>query len=149
MGKPLSKALRSCVVRPVASGRTRRKAAAQFGVSAANAVRWVEAVRVSGAVEPKPHSGNARSHRIEAFSAVLLAAVVAQKDITLAELAELLLSGHGASFGARSVRRCLNRHGLSDKNSARRRAGTTQRRSPAPPLVQGPALPRSRAPIIH
>jgi len=115
MGKPLSNDLRSRVVQAVASGLTRRKAAAQFGVSAASAVRWVEAVRVSGSVEPKPQGGDTRSHRIEVFSAVLLAAVAVQKDITLAELAELLLSGHGASFGASSVWRCLNRHGLSYK----------------------------------
>lgn len=113
MGRPLSNDLRSRVVQAVASGLTRRKAAAQFGVFAASAVRWVEAVRVSGSVEPKPQGSNTRSHRIEAFNAVLLAAVAAQREITLAELAELLLCGHGASFGASSVRRCLNRHGLS------------------------------------
>jgi transposase len=140
MGKPLSNDLRSRVVRAVAGGLTRRKAAAQFGVSAASAIRWVEAVRVSGTVEPKPQGGDTRSHRIEAFSAVLLAAVTAQKDITLAELAELLRGELGASFSASSVRRCLKRHGLSyKKNSARRRTGATRRRSPAPPLVPGPA----------
>ena len=67
MGKPLSNDLRSRVVRAVAGGLTRRRAAAQFGVSAASAIRWVEAVRVSGTVEPKPQGGDTCSHRIEAF----------------------------------------------------------------------------------
>ena len=80
MGRPLSNDLRSRVVQAVASGLTRRKAAAQFGVFAASAVRWVEAVRVSGSVEPKPQGSNTRSHRIEAFNAVLLAAVAAQRE---------------------------------------------------------------------
>ena len=59
MGKPLSKILCSCVVRPVASGRTRRKAAAQFGVSAASAVRWIEAVCAATIwmVDVLPHPG--------------------------------------------------------------------------------------------
>jgi len=43
-------------------------AAARFGVSAASAVRWVEAVNTTGIVEAKPQGGDTRSHRIEAFS---------------------------------------------------------------------------------
>ena len=73
MGKPLSNDPRSRVVQIVASGLTRRKEAAQAGVSAASAVRWVEAVRVLGSVEPKPQGVDTRSSRIELFSGVLLA----------------------------------------------------------------------------
>ena len=50
-----------------------------FGVSAASAVRWAEAVNMTGSVEAKPQGGDTRSHPIEAFGAVILAAVAAQK----------------------------------------------------------------------
>ena len=63
--------------------------------------------------------GNTRSHRIEAFSSVILADVAAQEDISLVELAGLRRTEHGASFGASTVWRCLDRHGMTFKNSAR------------------------------
>jgi transposase len=140
MGKPLSIDLRSRLVAAVSGGMSRRRAAERFGVSAASAVRWVEAVTTTGSVEAKPQGGDTRSHRIEVFSDVILAAVAAQKDISLVELAELLRTQHGASFGASTVWRCLDRHGMTfKKNSARSRAGAARRRSPAPGLVHSPA----------
>jgi transposase len=80
-------------------------------------VRWVQAVSTAGTVEAKPQGGDTRSHRIEAFSSVILRAVAAQKDISLVELAELLRTEHGASFGASTVWRCLDRHGMTFKKN--------------------------------
>lgn len=140
MGKPLSTDLRSRLVRAVAEGMTRRAAAARFGVSAASAVRWVQAVTMTGTVEPKPQGGDTRSHRVDAFISVILAAIEDQKDTTLVELAALLRAGHGVSVSASTVGRCLNRHAISyKKNSARGRAGAPRRRDPSPGLVRRPA----------
>ena len=140
MGKTLSIDLRTRLVAAVSEGMSRRGAAERFGVSAASAVRWVEAVNTTGSVEAKPQGGDTRSHRIEAFSGVILAAVSAQKDISLVELADLLRVEHGESFGASTVWRCLNRHGMTfKKNSARSRAGAARRRGPAPGVVRSPA----------
>jgi hypothetical protein len=60
----------------------------------------VEAVNTTGN-EAKPQGGDTRSHRIEAFSTVILAAVAARKDISLAELAEMLRTEHGAGTARR------------------------------------------------
>lgn len=140
MGKPLSTDLRSRLVAAVAGGMSRRAAAGRFGVSAASAVRWAQAVNTTGTVAAKPQGGDTRSHRIEAFSGVILTAVAAQKDISLVELAELLRTQHGVSFGASTVWRCLDRHGMTfKKNSARSRARAARRRSPAPGLVRSAA----------
>lgn len=140
MGKTLSIDLRTRLVGAVSQGMSRGDAAERFGVSAASAVRWVGAVNTTGNVEAKPQGGDTRSHRIEAFSAVILSAVAAQKDISLVELADLLRTEHGASFGSSTVWRCLDRHGMTfQKNSARSRAGAARRRSPAPGLVCSPA----------
>lgn len=139
MGKPLSLDLRSRLVAAVSGGMSRRRAAERFGVSAASAVRWVAAINMTGSVEAKPQGGDTRSHRIEAFSTVILAAVAARKDISLVKLAELLRAEHGASFAASTVWRCLDRHGMTfKKNSARSRAGapsadhSSELRSPEP-----------------
>ena len=136
MGKPLSLDLRSRLVAAVSGGMSRRRAAERFGVSAASAVRWVAAINMTGSVEAKPQGGDTRSHRIEAFSTVILAAVAARKDISLVELAELLRAEHGASFAASTVWRGLDRHGMTfKKNSARSRAGAARRCRPAPRMV--------------
>jgi transposase len=140
MGKPLSVDLRSRLVAAVAGGLSRRAAGERFGVSAASAIRWVHASDTTGTLEAKPQGGDMRSHHIEVFGPVILAAIEAQKDISLVELAELLRSQHGASFAASTVWRFLDRHGMTfKKNVARSRAGAARRRSSAQGLVRGPA----------
>ena len=74
----------------------------------------------------------------ESTSSVILAAVTAQIGISLIELADLLWTEHGASFGASTVWRCLDRHGMSLIKTARRRSKAARRRSPAPGLVRRP-----------
>ena len=140
MGKPLSVDLRSRLVAAVAGGLSRRAAAERFGVSAATGVRWVYVSATTGRLKAKPQGGDTRSHHIEVFGPVILAAIEAHKDISLVELAELLRSRHGASFAASTVWRFLDRHAMTfKKNGARSRAGAARRRSPAQGLVRGPA----------
>jgi transposase len=137
MGKPLSIDLRSRLVAAVAGGLSRRAAAERFGVSAASAVRWMQAVNMTGSIQAKPQGGDTRSRRIEAFRTVILDAVEAQKDISLVELAELLRTEYGVSFAASTVWRFLDRHGMTfKKNGARSRAGEARRRRAAQRLVR-------------
>ena len=140
MGKPLSIDLRSRLVSAVVGGLSRRAAAKRFGVSAASAVRWVQAVNTTGTVEAKPQGGDTRSRRVEAFRDVILGAIEARRDISLVELAELLRTDHGASFAASTVWRFLDRQGMTfKKNRARSRAGESRRRRAAQGLVRRPA----------
>lgn len=137
MARPLSEDLRSRLIAAVNGGMSRRAAAERFGVAAASAVRWVQAWRVTGAIRAKPQGGDKRSHRIEAYREVILAAIEAQVDITLVELAELLRREHGASFAPSTVWRFLDRHAMTfKKNRARQRAGTPRRRRAATGLVR-------------
>ncbi|MCQ8279270.1 helix-turn-helix domain-containing protein [Acetobacteraceae bacterium KSS8] len=78
MDKMLSDDLRSRLIVAVADGMSRRAAAERFGVAASTAVRWVHAFNTTG---------DTRSRRIEAFRDAILAAIEAQKDIALTELA--------------------------------------------------------------
>jgi transposase len=137
MVQPLSQDLRDRVIAAVDGGLSCNAAAKRFGVAASSAIRWVRAWRTEGRATALPQGGDLRSHRIEAYCGVILAATEAEVDVTLAELSELLSREHGASFAASTVWRFLDRHGLTfKKNSARCRAGAPRRRRPAPGLVR-------------
>jgi transposase len=123
MAKPLSIDLRSRLIAAVDGGMSRRASAERFGVVAASAVRWVYAWRTTGAARGRPQGGDKRSHRIEVYRDVILAAIEAQVDVTLVELTEMLRRKHGASFAPSTVWRFLDRHAMTFKqNSARQRA---------------------------
>lgn len=140
MARSLSEDLRTRLIAAVEGGLSRRAAAERFGVAAASAVRWVKAWRTTGTARAKRQGGDKRSHRIEAFRAVILAAIDAQVDITLVELSELLRREHGASFAPSTVWRFLDRHDITiKKNRARRRAATARRRQAARGVVRGTA----------
>jgi transposase len=131
MAKTLSEDLRGRVIAAVEAGMSRRGAAERFGVGVATAIRWVSVFRATGATAAKPKGGDLRSHRVEALRDVILGAVEAQRDITLAELAAVLEREHGATFAPSTVWRFLARHRITLKKShARRRAGQA-RRGPA------------------
>lgn len=137
MARALSEDLRSRLIAAVDGGMSCRAAAKRFGVAAASAVRWVRAWRTSGTMRAKPQGGDKRSHRIEAYRDTILAAVEAQVDITLAELADLLRREHGESFAPSSVWRFLDRHAMTvKKNRARQRAGAARRRRAAQGVVR-------------
>jgi len=137
MARALSQDLRDRVIAVVDGGMSCNRAAERFGVAISSAVRWVRAWRTEGQTEALPQGGDLRSHRIEAYRDVILAAIEAEVDITLVELAELLRSQHGASFAPSTVWRFLDRHDLTfKKNGARQRTGASRRRRSASGLVR-------------
>lgn len=136
MAAALSDDLRMRVLAAVDGGLSRRSAAERFGVGVATAIRWVRAWRDEGRPGALPMGGDVRSHRIEAFRDVILSAVETQKDITLAELADVLGRDHGASFSSSAIWRFLDRHDVTfKKNRACHRAGAARRHSPTRRLV--------------
>nr|WP_242509086.1 winged helix-turn-helix domain-containing protein [Rhodothalassium salexigens] len=66
--------------------------------------------------------GDRRSHRLEAYSAEILALADEMPDITLLEIAAYLEEVHGVRVAQSTVWRLLDRHGMAfKKNRARRR----------------------------
>ncbi len=118
MGHCLSGDLRIRVVSEVEKGSSCRGAAARFGVSASSAIRWVQAVRKSGCSDAKRQGGDRRSKRIEAHHAILMEAISGRKDITLAELQDLL-ARRGEHFGIGTLWRFFDRHGITVKKRRR------------------------------
>jgi transposase len=140
MAKSLSEDLRCRLIAAVAGGMSRRAASERFGVSAASAIRWVRAWRETGRRAARRQGGDRRSERIEAYRSVILAAIEEKVDITLSEIAEMLLREHGASFAPSTVWRFLDRHAMTlKKNGARGRAGQARRRRAAQGLAGRPA----------
>lgn len=141
MAKSLSEDLRTRLIAAVAGGLSCRAAAERFGVSAASAVRWVRVWRETGSRAAKRRGGDRRSERIEVYRAVILAAIDAKVDMTLVEIAEMLLCEHGAYFAPSTVWRFLDRHAMTlKKNRARSRAGQARRCLAANSLAPGTAF---------
>lgn len=150
MARTLSQDLRARLIGVVEGGMSRRAAAERFEVGIATAIRWVREFRTTGAMAAKPKGGDRRSHRIEAYRAIILDAVEAQVDITLVELSELLQREHGVSFAPSTIWRFLDRHDFTvKKNRARQRAGALRRRHAASGVVRRAAGPRSGASGLH
>jgi transposase len=127
MAKAYGDDLRSRVIAAVDGGMSRSAAAARFEVGKATAIAWLRAWRDERRGSAKPRGGDTRSHRIEAFGGVILAAVEARKDITLDELVALLERDHGERFARSAVHRFFARRGITFKKRLRTPASRSDR----------------------
>lgn len=141
MGKARSDDLRERVVAAVASGMSRRQAAARFQVGISSAIRWVTLQAETGGISPRRRGGKPRSP-LEPHTAWLLELNARESDLTLARIGQRLLDERGLVTTETSIRRFFKRHRISfKKNSARQRADAA-RRGRSSRLVEGrPAQP--------
>ena len=114
MAMALSIDLRGRVVSAIEGGLSCRAAAERFGVSASSAIRWRAQKRREGNITPRRQGGDRHSHRIEAHAELILSAVAAQSDITLAELREKL-GGHGVAVAIGTLWRFFKRRNITRK----------------------------------
>lgn len=112
----LSLDLRERVAGFVLSGASRRAAARRFGVSASFAVKLMQRQTQSGSPAPK-RLGRPRGGRLTPFESFLVGQVEAKPDITMPELAELLLAQHGVVAAPAALSRLLCRCGFTYKKS--------------------------------
>ena len=89
------------------------------GVSIASAVRWMDEYLRTGRTAPKPRGGHRRSGRIEAQADLLMRAIEATPDITLAELRERLIAERGETFALSTIHGFYRRHGITFKKRRR------------------------------
>lgn len=121
MPHPLSKDLRERVVGFVNEGHSRREAAQHFKTAAATAVRLVRQWKETGSLDPKPRGGF-RHGKLPPLRDFILKIVAARGDITMPELAAVLLAEKGFAVAAATLSRFLIACGLSfKKNSAGKR----------------------------
>jgi transposase len=118
MAKSLSLDLRQRVIAAIDGGLSCRQAAERFGISAASAIRWRCRQREVGDFAPKQQGGDRKSRRIEAHAPLILNAVDAKSDITLAELRDKL-KDHGATASIASLWRFFQRRKITLKKRRR------------------------------
>lgn len=119
MAQYLSADLRIRVIRAVEGGMSRNAAARRFGVSIASAVRWMDEYLRTGRTAPKSRGGDRRSGRIESQADLLMSAIEARPDITLAELRERLITERGERFAISTIHDFFRRHGITFKKRPR------------------------------
>lgn len=129
MGKTLSLDLRMRVLSFIEDGHSCRAAARRFRVSAASAVRIRQRRQQTGSVVPAKRGRPKGSGRLEVFADFLRKTVDQRPDMTMPELAEVLLREHDMPAAPAELSRFL-RHRLgytykkiADRNRASKTTG--------------------------
>jgi transposase len=132
MPKPYSIDLRSRVVETVASGVSRREAAAHYDLSPSVVVLWAQRWEETGSIAAKPSGGS--TSPLEQHAEFLLGLIVEQPDLTLDEIVVAMRKRR--IKGSRSaVWRFFDRHKISfKKKPVRGRAKARGSGSRAPSL---------------
>ena len=114
MTKAYSQDLRDRVIAAVEQdGLSRREAARRYRIGDATAVRWLAALG-QGRRGPRAQGGDRRS-RLPTHEAWLLALIKAEPDLTLAAVADRLVTAHGVKADAGMLSRFFTGRGISFK----------------------------------
>ena len=116
MPQALSIDLRRRVVRFIEAGHSRHEAAERFGTSVSFAVNLMRLYRETGSVEPRTMGGK-RHGKLDAADAFLLTSVRRSPDMTMPELAAVLLAEKGIRVSPQSLSRWLINKGFSFKKN--------------------------------
>ena len=116
MLQTLSKRERECVVGFVEDGHSRREAARVFRTAPSTTVRIVRRFRETGSIEARPRGGF-RHGKLPAQRDFILKTVAARPDITMPELAAVLLSDKQITVASATLSRFLIACGLSFKKN--------------------------------
>jgi transposase len=114
MAQPLSNDLRLRLVEYVESGHSRREAAERFKTAASSAVNVLKRWKDTGSVEPKPRGGF-RHGKLKPHREFILGVVAERPDITMPELAEVLLAAKDVKIDPSNLSKFLIGCGLSYK----------------------------------
>ena len=114
MAHPLSNDLRLRLVDFVEEGHSRREAAARFKTAASSAVNIVRLWKSTGSVEPRPRGGF-RHGKLKPHKAFILGVVGKHPDITMPELAQVLVSEKSVKIDPSNLSKFLIACGLSYK----------------------------------
>ena len=136
MPKAYSLDLRERVAEAVAAGASRREAAERFEVCPSSAIKWMQRLRETGTVAPKPSGGS--QSPLEEHADWLLALIGKQPDLTLDEVVAVMRKRRIA--GSRSaVWRLFARHGISFKKKPARGGARATRRGSRTLALDAPA----------
>lgn len=117
MPYPLSNDLRERVVAFVEAGNSCNEAARHFDTSVSFAVNLMTLYRKTGSIDPRP-AGGKRHGKLDAAEVFLKAFVGRKPDVTMPELAAVLMEEKGIDVAAQSLSRWLIKKGFSFKKNA-------------------------------
>ena len=106
MADALSPDLRRRVVAAVADGLSHAAAAERFQVSASSVSRWRALLREKGDVRPAAMGGDRKSHRVDAHSQAILAALGPERDRTIVRCAPCCVKRTALSSVSRDMENC-------------------------------------------
>jgi transposase len=122
MPHPLSNDIRHRLVECVEEGLSRRKAALRLKTAASTAVNVLKRWKQTGSVEPRPRGGF-RHGKLKPHRDFILGIVAKRPDITMPELAKVLLAGKDVEIDPSNLSKFLIGCGLSfKKNPSGKRA---------------------------
>ena len=127
MSRGYSLDLRERVIALVEGGMSRRAAARQLMVSASSSIKWRQRFEKTGSFAEKPGK-KSRPSPLDDHAEWLLALVVGESDLTLAEIEARLLAERQFKTTDSSISRFFRRHGVSYKKNAARQRATPGRR---------------------
>jgi transposase len=116
MPQALSKRERECVVGFVEDGHSRREAARVFKTAVSTTVRIVRRFKETGSIEARPRGGF-RHGKLPPHRDFILKTVAAQGDITMPELAAVLLAEKAITVAPATLSRFLIACGFSFKKN--------------------------------
>lgn len=118
MAKPLSVDLRERIVGDVNGGTSRRGAASRFGVAASTAVRLKARFEETGSVAPARIGRPRGSGKLGVHRDFIIGQVEDRPDITMPELAAVLLAERGVAVDPSNLSKFLRGNGYSYKKNA-------------------------------
>jgi transposase len=114
----ISPDLRKRMMRGVASGKSMREVARQFEVAPSTASRLVRHVEATGSIDPRPHGRAPGFGKLGPHHDFLIETVTNRPDITMPQLAAILLERHGLEVAPSSISRVLCALGFTYKKNA-------------------------------
>jgi len=93
----ISKDIRSRMMRGMAAGKSAREVARQYEVAPSTASRLKHHVEATGSIAPRPHGKPKGAGKLGPYRDFLIGHVLEKPDITMPELARLLLEAHGVT----------------------------------------------------
>ncbi len=114
----ISQDLRLRIVNRVASGMSRRQAAAHYEVSASSAIRFSDQYEKEGSVAPKARKRYKR--RLDPYGKDLLDWIKQTPDVTLGELSALLFEVHAIRAPTSTIDDWLRAQNISFKKNCTR-----------------------------
>lgn len=118
MARALSTDLRDRIVLLVASGTSRRAAAAHYSVAPSTAIKLQQRYERTGSVEPARRGRPLNAGKLGPHREWLIAMVEAKPDITMPDLAAQLEAEKGVKVDPSNISKLLCRAGYTYKKNA-------------------------------